>query len=125
MTVPADLPKNAKRRAVQPPGLPEGDDAWTQHDALGVLETLAGSIIAVIQVDVYVVPFGHREVIHTGRRASYSYNAGELAFEFAQRSRQLAEEFIKAGSSDELFVLVFSRQDDAEVGRGTFSVRAG
>jgi hypothetical protein len=120
-----DLPKNLRRRAVQPPGLPEGDLAWSQDDALAVLKTLEGSITAVFQVDVYMVPFGHHDVIPTGRRASYDYNIGELALRFAERSRHLAQEFIAAGSSDELFVLTFSGQDDAESGHGTFKVRAG
>ena len=125
MTWPAGLPKNIRRRAVQPPGLPDGDFAWSRDDALVVLETLEGSIIAVFQVDVYVVPFGHHEVIHAGRRASYDYHVGELALQFAQRSRQLAQDFISAGSSDEVFVLLFSGQDDAEAGHGTSNARAG
>jgi hypothetical protein len=110
---------------MQPPGLPEGDSAWSRDDALVVIETLEGSIIAVLQVDVYVMPFGHQEVIHTGRCASYDYNMGELALQFAQRSRHLAQEFVSAGSGDELFVLLFSGQDDADAGHGTFKVRAG
>lgn len=123
MTLPTALPNHVKRRAVQPPGLPEGDWAWPQADALAALETLAGSIVAVFQVEVYVVPFGHQDVLHTGRRASYTHNVGELALQFAERSRQLAAEFIKTGASDELFVLYFSGQDDAEAGHGTFNIR--
>jgi hypothetical protein len=110
---------------VQPPGLPEGDWAWSRDDALAVLGTLEGSIIAVFQVDVYVVPFGHHEVLHTGRRATYNYYVGERALEFANRSRHLAQEFIAGGSTDELFVLIFSGQDDAEAGHGTFEIKAG
>jgi hypothetical protein len=74
---------------------------------------------------VYVVPFGHQDVIPTGRRATYTYNKGELALQFAERSRQLAGEFVRAGTSDELFVLYFSDQDNVEAGHGTFKVRAG
>ena len=125
MALPVELPKNLRRRAVQPPGLPESDPAWSRDDALVVLKTLEGSIIAVFQVDVYVVPFGHHDVIPTGRSASYDCNVGELALKFAERSRHLAQEFIAAGSGDELFVLIFSGQDDAEAGHGTFKVRAG
>jgi len=122
--LPAELPKDVRRRAVQPPGLPEGDFAWSRDDALVVLETLEGSIIAVFEVNVYVVPFGHQDVIDTGRRVTYDYRVGELAVQFAQRSRQAARDFIDAGSSDELFVLFFSGQDDAEAGHGTAKVRA-
>jgi hypothetical protein len=125
MTLPVELSKSLRRRALQPPGLPEGNPAWSQDDARLVLEALEGSITAVFQVDAYVVPFGHHEVIHTGRRATYGYNVGELALHFAARSRRLAQEFIAVGSSDQLFVLLFSEQDDAEAGHGNFRIRAG
>jgi len=123
--LPATLPKDVRRRAVQPPGLPDGDFAWTLDDALAVLETLAGTVIAVLQVEAYVVLFGHQDVVPTGRRAIYAWNPGELAAHFAQRSRQAAEEFIRAGSRDEIFAIVFSGQDDAEAGHGTAKLRAG
>lgn len=110
---------------MQPPGLPEGDVAWSTDDALTALAELEGTVIAVLHVDAYVVIFGHLEVTPTGRRASYTYEAGESAAQFALRSRQLARQFVRSGSSDELFVLVFSGQDDAEAGHGTFKVRAG
>ncbi len=123
--LPVELPKDLARRAVQPPGLPDGEFAWFGHDALAVLAALEGSIVAVRHVEAYVVIFGHMEVTHAGRRATYTYEVGESAVHFAQRSRQLAHAFIDAGSSDELFVFVFSGQDDAEAGYGTFAVRAG
>ena len=125
MTLPVELPTTVRRRALRPPGLPDGDWAWSQGDAETALESLAGSVVAVLQVDVYVVPFGQQEVIPTGRRATFSYNRGELALQFAHRSRQLSDEFIRAGAADELFVLYFSGQDSAEAGHGTFRVRAG
>lgn len=110
---------------MQPPRLPDGDWAWSQSDALEALSALEGSTVAVFQVEVYVIPFGQQEVIGTGRRASYTYDAGELALQFASRSRQSARDFIATGSRDELFVLLFSGQDDAEAGHGAFRVRAG
>lgn len=120
-----ELPKKVRQRAVRPPGLPEGECAWSQTDALDVLKTFEGSLVALFRVDIYVVPLGQHEVIPTGRRATYSYNPGELAIEFAQRSRHEAEEFIGAGSDDELYVLSLSGQDDAEAGHGTVRLRAG
>jgi hypothetical protein len=110
---------------VQPPGLPVGDLAWVKDDGLAVLRALEGTHVAVLQVDAYAVPYGRQEVIHTGRRAGYLYRLGERASEFAERSRQSATDFISAGASDELFVLLFSDQDDAEAGHGTAAVRAG
>jgi hypothetical protein len=110
---------------VQPPGLPAGDFAWPRDDALGVLKALEGSIIAVLQVDAYVIPYGQQAVIHTGRRAGFIYQRGERASEFAHRSRRSAAEFISAGSRDELFVMLCSGQDDAEAGHGTATVRTG
>jgi hypothetical protein len=56
------------------------------------------------------------EVVPTGRRALYLYQPGERASEFAQRTRQSAVEFINEGSLEELFVLLFSDQDDADAG---------
>ena len=125
MSLPTELPDDVRRRAMQPPGLPVGEPAWSQEDALTVLTVLEGTIIAVLQVDVYVRPFGRQELIHTGRRVSYDYRVGEQAVEFAVRSRELAAEFIAAGSRDELFVLLFSGQDDAEAGYGTVDLKAG
>jgi len=110
---------------VQPPGLPADDPAWAKDDALALLVALEGTIIAVVQVDAYVVPYGRQEVIHSGRRATYSHRLRERASDFAQRSRHSASEFISAGTSDELYVLFFSDQDDAEAAHGTAIVRAG
>ena len=125
MMLPPELAADVRRRAVRPPGLPDGDWAWSQDDARLALASLAGSIVAVFQVDVYAMPFGQREVIHTGRIASCFYHPGELALQFAERSRHLAGEFIDTGSSDELFVLYFSDQDDAEAAYGSSNARAG
>jgi hypothetical protein len=125
VTFPAELPKEIRQRALYPAGLPDGDSAWVRDDALRALAALGGSIVAVFQVDVYVVPFGHHDVIPTGRRIVSTYHAGELALQFAERSRHLAEAFIRTGASDELFVLLFSGQDDAEEGHGTYKRRAG
>jgi hypothetical protein len=125
MSLPPGVPRHIRQRAVQPPGLPARDLAWSRDDALVVLTALEGSIIAVLQVDAYVVPYGQREVIHSGRRATYMYRVGEGASEFAERTRHAAGEFINAGAADELFVLLFSGQDDAEAGHGTATVRAG
>jgi hypothetical protein len=125
MSLPPYLPRRASQRAMQPPGLPPGDLAWARDDALALLTALEGTPIAVLQADAYVLPYGQQEVIHTGRRVSYFYQLGERASDFARRSRQSAAEFINAGASDELFVLIFSDQDDAEAGHGTAKVRAG
>lgn len=123
--LPDELPEKIARRAVQPPGLPKGQTAWSKPDAAAVLHALEGTIVAVVHVDAYVVIFGHLEVAPTGRRQSYGYEVGESAIQFAHRSRSLAQAFIKSGTDDELFVLAFSGQDDAEAGHGSFAVRAG
>jgi hypothetical protein len=123
--LPSELTADVKRRAVQPLGLPEGDWGWSRSDGRVALDSLAGSIVAVFQVDVYAMPFGHREVIPTGRRASYLYHPAELALHFAERSRQMAGQFIDAGSSDELFVLYFTGQDDGEAAYGSSNARTG
>jgi hypothetical protein len=125
MTLPTLLPRKVTRRAVQPPGLPAGELAWSRDDALLVLAALEGTIVAILQIDAYVVPYGQPVVIPTGRRAIYVYLPGERAAEFARRSRQLAADFVRAGSPDELFALVFSGQDDAEEGHGTAWIKVG
>jgi hypothetical protein len=125
MMLPPELAADVRRRAVRPRGLPDGDWAWSQDDARLALASLAGSIVAVFQADAYAMPFGQREVIHTGRSASYFHHPGELALQFAERSRQLAGEFVDTGSSDELFVLYFSDQNDAEAAYGSSNARAG
>jgi hypothetical protein len=101
MSIPPGLPRHIDQRAVQPPGLPAGDFAWSIDEALAVLTVLEGSKIAVLQVDAYVVPYGQQEVIHTGRRIGFLYQLGERASDFARRSRLSAAEFINAGSRDE------------------------
>lgn len=125
MSLPAALPQRLRQRAVQPNGLPPGDLAWSRNDALAVMAALEGTIVAVLQVDAYVVPYGHHDVIPTGRRASFLHLPGERALEFAQRSRQAVTEFVEAGTHDELFVLLFSGQDDADAGYGRARARAG
>lgn len=125
MFLPDQLPASIARRCLQPPGLPPGEVAWSQDDALIGLAALDGSIVAVIQVDVYVAPFGQQELVFTGRRATYIYEIGERASEFAQRSRRAAAEFIRAGTTDELFVIHFSGQDDAESGRAMGGLKVG
>lgn len=125
MSVPTGLPSSLSQRAVQLPGLPEDDVAWSKDDAHAVLTALDGWVVAVLQADAYFIPFGQQEVIHTGRRASYVYQLGERALEFALRSRHAAAEFIDAGAPEELFVLLFSDQDDADAGYGTVAVKAG
>jgi hypothetical protein len=119
--LPPELPAKIASRAVQPPGLPEGWWAWCQEDARLALSSLAGSTVAVYRVDVYAMPFGRIEVIDTGRGASYFYQAGELALQFAERSRQLADAFVASGERDELFVLHFSTQDEADAAYGSVS----
>jgi hypothetical protein len=123
--LPPELPGKLTSRAVQPPGIPDGWWAWCQGDARLALASLGGSIVAVCQVDAYVVPFGQIEAIHTGRRASYFYQPGELALRFAERTRQLADGFVAAGERDELFVLHFSTQDEADAAYGPTRIAAG
>lgn len=125
MTLPPELPRRIRQLAIQPAGLPEGDWAWVRDSALAALQALTGTAIAVFQVESYVMPFGQPEALPTGRRRTWGYDRGELALQFAERSRQQAAEFINAGAADELFVLWFSGQDDAESAHGQYKVRAG
>jgi hypothetical protein len=124
MILPSELPADVRRRVVQPPGLPDGDVAWSRDDALVALEALEGSVVAVLQVDIYAIPFGQHEVIHTGRQATFVHHVGELANDFAVRSRRQAAELISAAAADELFVLYFSGQDDAAAGYGESTAAA-
>jgi hypothetical protein len=123
MTLPPEIPAAVKRHAVQPPGVPDDTWAWSRDAAQAALASLEGSIVAVLEVEVYLMPWGHLQAVHTGRRATYFYRSGELALEFAERTRQEANGFVGAGARDELFVLHFSDQDDAESAHG--SLRSG
>lgn len=125
MELPTELPTDVRGQALCAPGIPEGEWAWSRHDARAALTSLAGSLVAVIEVEVYVMPYGQREVVHTGRRATYFYRAGELALQFAERTRKEADEFVGAGSRDELFVLHFSDQDEAESAHGSLQSGTG
>lgn len=123
MTLPQEIPADVKQHAVHPPGVPEDTWAWSRDAAHEALASLEGSIIAVMEVEAYLVPWGQRQAIPTGRRATYFYRSGELAHEFAKRTRQEANDFVGTGGRDELFVLHFSGQDDAESAHG--HVRSG
>ncbi len=118
MTLPPEIPVAIQRRAVQLPGMDDDDWAWGQADAREALASLTGTIVAVFDVDVYVVPHGQDAAVHTGRRASYFYRTGEQALQFAERSRHDADRFIADSSRGELFVLEFSGQDEAEPAYG-------
>lgn len=119
MALPSLLPRNIRLQAMQPPGL-EDDElwAWSQPDARVALASLVGTIVAVYQVDVYVAPFGQEAVVFSGRQAIYCHQPGETALQFAARSRHAADEFVRDGARDELFVFYFSDQDDADSGFG-------
>ena len=123
MTLPQEIPTAVKEHAVHPPGVPEEAWAWSREGAQEALASLDGSIVAVMEIEVYLMPWGQRQAIPTGRRATYFYRSGELAHEFAKRTRKEANDFVGAGGRDELFVLHFSGQDDAESAQG--NVRSG
>lgn len=125
MDLPTELPTDVRGQALRPQGIPDGEWAWSRDDARAALASLAGSLVAVIEVEVYVIPTGQHQVIHTGRGATYFYRAGELALQFAERTRQEADQFVDAGSRDELFVLHFSDQDDAESAHGSLQSGTG
>jgi hypothetical protein len=106
------LPADVAALAAAAPGLPEGTSGWTGESARHAFRTLQSSRVAVVDIEVYdrvvwgFAPAGESWTCHRF--------AGELAADFALRSRREARVWVDNFPRQEvLFIIEFSAQDAA------------
>ena len=118
------LPREIADFAVAAPGLPEGTLGWTAESARQAFHALRPGKIAVIGIEVY------DRVVWGFALAEDSWTCnpwpGELASDFALRSRREAQSWIDTfPRSDVLFAIEFSTQDAAAEATGTVTFETG
>lgn len=116
MNLPLEIPKNLRNTAISLEELEIHDPAWSFSEALAVVQALDGSKVAILGGVLLVQEkFG---IIPTQENWCCDRVKGELATDFARRSREAAREFIESFRTDlrrdrMVFVLLFSGQQDA------------
>ena len=113
-----NLTRDILQLAVAAPGLPDGVVGWTAESARQALRSLRGTKVAVLAIDVYDrVVWGFAP----GNESWVcQWITGELAADFAHRSRSEALEWIDAfPRHNVLFVIEFTGQDAASEATGT------
>jgi hypothetical protein len=111
------LDRDIRELGVAAPGLPEGTVAWTAESARRLLDSLRTSKIAIADIEVYDrVVWGFAPA---GESWACQRAPGELAWEFALRSRADALEWVNAfPRHNVLFILEFNDQESAAEASG-------
>ena len=114
MTLPRQIPRRLRSNSVSFADMTEGQGAWSRVDAVAVLESLAGTTLAVSNVDVFEpAPWGY---VPSNAAWSGSRLPGEADPDYASRTRAAALAFIRAQDRADpvaLFVLEFPIWKDA------------
>jgi hypothetical protein len=112
------LPADVAAFAAAAPGLPEGTVGWTGESARRAFHALQSSRVAIVDIEVYdrlvwgFAPAGESWTCHRF--------TGELAADFAVRSRREAQGWVDNFPRHEvLFIIEFSAQDVAAEATGT------
>lgn len=117
MRLPDEIPRELRQNALILPGLLDGQGAWSREDALEVVASLEGTMVAVSEV----TPF-HRVTWGTEVHWSMSDTVwsvhrqrSESEIDYARRSRREAVAFLGdyEECADELFALTFPMWKDA------------
>lgn len=114
MKLPERIPKRLRNMAVSFPGFGEGEGAWSRDDAIEVLESLKGTVVAVAGVAV----FDHTTWGYAPSDVGLSIDrrTNESDADYARRSRQAAADFIRTADDswgDRLYALAFPLWKDA------------
>jgi len=108
MELPDEIPRELALLAVEIGGLEEGEGAWTRLDALKVLGSLAGTLVAVDSVTLFApTPGGHAP---TDKAWYGDRRPNEPDPDYARRTQVGARQFITdhPGEHDaQLFVIGF------------------
>ena len=113
--LPEEIPESLRRRGLSVEDDDDASLAWSAGDALEVIRSLANTKLVVLGGEVYLSqPWGLAPVYEGW---SCEPTPGELAVDFADRSREVARSWIETyaedHTSDAFFLLEFSGQDEA------------
>ena len=118
MRLPDEIPRELRQNALLLPGLLDGQAAWSREEALEVIASLEGTMVAVSEVTPY-----HRVAWGTEMHWSMSDTVwsvhrqrSESEIDYAWRSRQEAAAFLEDyedGADAPLFALTFPMWKDA------------
>jgi len=115
LTLPSEIPEELRADAVFVEGPGFSEMAWPREEALAVIESLMGTLVAVSGGDVY-----RSEA--WGFVPAYEYwlcdrIQGEDSVNYAQRSRATAKRFVESHGGERpesvLFALAFDTQQEA------------
>jgi hypothetical protein len=115
MRLPDAIPSKLRFVAISLKDLGLGEVAWRARDALAVIESLRGTPVAITGADLYRVEAWGIAPLTEGWHCDRL--RGEMASQYAERSRGLAAECIadrEARSGQEVvYALLFTLQQDA------------
>lgn len=108
MKLPDEIPERLGNLALFLPEFDDSEGAWFKADAMAVIESLKGTIVAVSEVVILnMAPGGY---MPSGLTISMDRFPNEADSDYAERSRHLALDFIRnseTGNNQSLFVLTF------------------
>ena len=114
MRLPQGIPKRLRSSSLALPDLDDGEAAWSQADALAVIKSLEGTLVAVASIRIFEhVTWGFEPI---DRAWAGDRLQGEFNSDYAWRTRVAAADFVLTFDSnrDELiFVLGFPVEKDA------------
>ena len=114
MQPPHEIPKRLRSSSFSLPDLDEGEAAWPLAEALAVIKSLEGTLVAIASIRIFErVQWGF-EPIDSAWTCDRLH--GELNSDYAWRTRVAAADFIQTfdGDTGELiFVLGFPVKKDA------------
>ena len=115
MKLREQIPRPLRESALVLPGFGDGEGAWSGAEAVAVIDSLRGSIIAVSEIALFErAPWGYVPS-ETAMAIDRRPNEGDA--DYAMRSRVSAARFIRGctpDSDDALFSLTFPIWKDAE-----------
>jgi hypothetical protein len=115
LDLPSEIPEALRSVGVSLERLGLDGIAWSRDDALQVIASLDGTIIAVTEGEVFTSE--RWGLLPAGEAWSCDRIRNESTFDYAARSQERAASFIEEyqheGPADVFFALQFSDQDEA------------
>jgi len=113
--LPREIPERLRSLGIPLENQDVDDLAWNKADALDVIDSLKGTKVAILGGDVYrSEPWGFVPAYDNWTCIRME---GELASEYARRTRQVAATFVQEYDDDQasnvFFALRFSTQQEA------------
>ena len=114
MNLPDQIPKKLCDLALFLTGFDDNEGAWSERDAIAVIESLDGTNVSISEVMIFnLAPWGYTQ---SGPVLSIHRFPNEVDSDYSARSRSLALDFIRNAETvgdKTLFVLTFPLWKDA------------